>query len=81
LFPLCKFIIICFICTAVRTTATPSENSAVSNHNDDDNEDNNNNNNNDYLDTGKDKTSITKISCLGQTVRNFIISLDRQTVV
>ena len=27
---------------------------------------------NDYLDTGKDKTSITKISCLGQTARNFI---------
>jgi hypothetical protein len=26
----------------------------------------------DYLDTGKDKTSITKINCLGQTVRNFI---------
>ena len=33
---------------------------------------------NDYLDTGKDKTSITKISCLGQTARNFINRL-RQT--
>ena len=27
---------------------------------------------NDYLDTGKDKTSVTKISCLGQTARNFV---------
>jgi hypothetical protein len=35
----------------------------------------------DYPDTGKDKISITKISCLGQTVINFIISLDRRTVV
>jgi len=30
---------------------------------------------NEYLDTGKDKTSITKISCLGQTARNFIALL------
>ena len=34
---------------------------------------------NDYLDTGKDKTSITEISCLGQTARNFITVLDRRT--
>ena len=34
---------------------------------------------NDYLDTGKDKTSITKISCLGQTARNFITDLGRHT--
>ena len=34
---------------------------------------------NDYLDTGKDKTSITKISCLGQTARNFITVLSRRT--
>jgi len=27
---------------------------------------------NDYLDKGKDKTNITKISCLGQAVRNFM---------
>jgi len=27
---------------------------------------------NDYLDTGRDKTSVTKINCLGQTARNFI---------
>jgi hypothetical protein len=33
----------------------------------------------DYLDTGKDKISITKISCLRQTVRNFITGLGRQT--
>jgi len=32
-------------------------------------------------DTGKIKTNITKINCLGQTVRNFIISLDRHRVV
>ena len=34
---------------------------------------------NDYLDTRKDKTSITKISCLGQTARNFITVLGRRT--
>jgi len=34
--------------------------------------------NNDYLDTGKDKTSITKISCLGHTARNFITVLGRR---
>ena len=34
---------------------------------------------NDYLDTGKDKTSITKISCLGQTARNFKTALGRRT--
>ena len=33
---------------------------------------------NDYLDTGKDETSITKISCLGQTARNFITVLGRR---
>ena len=34
---------------------------------------------NDYLDTGKkSKISITKISYLGQTVRNFITGLGRQ---
>ena len=33
---------------------------------------------NDYLDTGKDKTTITKISCLGQTARNFITVLRRR---
>jgi hypothetical protein len=32
----------------------------------------------DYLDTGKDKTSINKISCLGQNARNFYNRL-RQT--
>jgi ribosomal protein L33 len=31
----------------------------------------------DYLDTGKDKTSIIKISCLEQTVRNFITVFGR----
>ena len=36
---------------------------------------------NNYLDTVKDKTSITKISCLGQTARNFITVLDRRTPV
>jgi hypothetical protein len=30
----------------------------------------------DWLDRGKDKTSITKISCLGQTAKNFITILD-----
>ena len=34
---------------------------------------------NNYLDTGKDKTSITKISCLGHTARNIITVLDRRT--
>jgi len=34
---------------------------------------------NDYPHTGKDKISITQISCLGQTVRHFIISLDGYT--
>ena len=34
---------------------------------------------NDYLDTGKDQTSIIKISCLGQTARNFITVLCRRT--
>ena len=34
---------------------------------------------NDYLDTGKDKNSFTKISCLGQTARNFITVLGRRT--
>ena len=33
----------------------------------------------DYLDTRKDKASITEISCLGQTGRNFITVLGRRT--
>ena len=36
---------------------------------------------NDYLDTGKDKTNITKISCLGHTARNFITVLGRHTPI
>jgi hypothetical protein len=34
-----------------------------------------------YLDTRKDKTSITKITCLGQTARNFITILGRRTPI
>jgi hypothetical protein len=33
----------------------------------------------DYLGTRKDKTSIIKIKCLGQIVRNFITVLGRHT--
>jgi translation initiation factor 1 (eIF-1/SUI1) len=33
---------------------------------------------NNYIYTGKEKIRITKISCLGKTVRNFITSLGRQ---
>jgi hypothetical protein len=33
------------------------------------------------LDTGKDKISINKISCLGQTVRNFITGVGRHTAM
>ena len=36
---------------------------------------------NDYLDKGKDKTSITKISCLGQTASTFITVLDRRATM
>jgi hypothetical protein len=35
----------------------------------------------DYLGTRKDKTSITKIICLGQTVRNVITVLGRHTAI
>jgi hypothetical protein len=33
----------------------------------------------DYLGTRKDETSITKINCLGQTVRNFITVVGKHT--
>ena len=36
---------------------------------------------NDYLDTSKDKTSVTKIICLGQTARNFITVSGRHITV